>query len=122
VLRHAGPKFPVQLLDPGIPLFHPGEDLADLLAVLLVEASVFLKLAPMLCDFIHLPENDLAQVPDHPSHPTDLASQIIHPRPHLREPSRRPVHMVPQDLREPFEGESTLRIRHPSLPQDRLDG
>ena len=73
--------------DLGILLFHPGEDLADVLPVLL-------QFTPVLCDLVHLPEDDLAQVPDEGGDKADLASEVLNARPHLRKPGRRPVHVV----------------------------
>ncbi len=66
MLRHPGPKLPVHVLKPRIASFHPGKDLPDMLAMLLVEA-------PVLSNHVHLSEGNLAQVPDHPSHFGNLA-------------------------------------------------
>ncbi len=112
VLRHPCPEFPVCLLKPGIALLHPGEDLADVLPVLLVQAPVLFEFTPVFCNLVHLPQDDLAQVPDHARYPDNLTPQVVNPRPHFGKPSGGPVHVIAQNPREPFQRQSIVRIGH----------
>ena len=102
----------VLLFNSGVALLHPSKALPDMLAMLLVEAPVLFELAPVLSHLVHLTEDNLAQVPDHPSHFGILAPQIIDPCADLGEPSGRPIHVIPEDPRQAFECQSILRIRH----------
>jgi hypothetical protein len=74
----------------GIMLFHPREHLSNLLPVLV-------QLAPVLCDLIHLPEDDLTQIPDEGGDSADLATEVLNTRPHLGKLDCHSIHVILQD-------------------------
>ena len=98
-----------RLRNHGIVLLHPGEDLPALLPVLA-------QFAPVLRHLIHLPEDDLTQVPDEGSNGADLAPEVLNAGTDLGKLGRRPVHVIPEDLREPFQRQRVVCIRHGSPP------
>jgi hypothetical protein len=112
MFRHSGSILPIQLRGPRITSFHPDEDPPDMSAVLFVEPPVFRNL-------VHLPKDDLAQVPDRSSHHGILAPQLIHPYADLSEPGGRPIHMIPEGPRQASERQSIPRVRH--LPRSPLE-
>ena len=81
-------------------LLHAGKDLPDLL--------------PVLCHLIHLPEDDLAQVPNKRGDSADLAPEVLKAGANLCKPGRRPVHLLPENPREPFQRQRLICVRHGS--------
>ena len=103
------PDLACHCLETGVMLFHPGIDLADF-------PSMLLKLSSVLLELVHLPENDLAQVPDSPGNGPDLAPEIVNPPSQLSESGRGSLHVVAEDKREALERQRTVCVSHRSLP------
>jgi hypothetical protein len=100
MLRHAGGE----LLHAGVMFLHPGENLPDVLPVLFLMAAVFFVKAAVLGNLRIVPGRELGEVSNDPRQPLDPDPHDIQPSAHLGELGRGPVHMLPQDLREPFQG------------------
>jgi hypothetical protein len=90
-------------------LFHPREDLADLL--------------PMLFELVNLPEDDLAQIADDGSNSANLATEVLNagaPPGILRlslgslfgKLGRRRFHMIPENSSQPLQRQPVIRLSH----------
>jgi hypothetical protein len=103
------PDLEIHRLKAGIVLFHPGEDLLDVL--------------PVLNEFLGLPSSVLAHVADEADDGHHLAPEVVQAgappgilrlslRPLLGESGGSPVHVAPQDLGQPFQRQPVTRFSH----------
>jgi hypothetical protein len=95
----------VLLFDPGILLFHPGKHLTNFPAVLFQR--------------LRLPELDLGQLHEESSDSSNFSPEIpnlgtdLHKvAGHFGKPGRGPIHVIPQDLGQPPQGQATIRLSH----------
>jgi hypothetical protein len=94
--------------NPGIALLHPGKHLADVLPVLFLEAAALFMKAAVFGKLLVVLGRELGKVRDDPGHPVDPLPHGIQPDAHLGELGRRPVHVIPQDLRKTFQSQPAI--------------